>query len=41
MVDKYIDYIKKETLSTDIIKDEKLTNIFKVNDKDVYLDVER
>ena len=38
---KYNDYIKKETLSTDIIKDEKLTNIFKVNDKDVYLDVER
>ena len=35
------DYIKKETLSLELIKDEKLTNKYDINDIEVYLDVER
>ena len=34
-------YIKDETLSVEIIKDEKLENSYNVNDTKVYLDVER
>ena len=34
-------YIKDETLSTEIVLDESLTNQLFVNDKTIYLDVER
>lgn len=37
----YENYIKKETLSLEIIKDESLTNKYNINDIEVYLDVER
>ena len=44
-IDKVIkdfeNYIKDETLSVDIIKDDKLKNSYNINDLDVYLDVER
>ena len=44
-IDKVIkdfeNYIKDETLSVDIIKEDKLKNSYNINDLDVYLDVER
>lgn len=37
----YEDYIKDETLSTEIIKDESLEKTYKVNDKEIGLDVKK
>ena len=37
----YEDYIKKETLSLELIKKDDLTTTYNINDNEVYLDVER
>ena len=41
MLDKYMNYVKEETLSIDIIKDEKLDKNIAVNDLMMGLKVER
>ena len=37
----YIDYIKKETLTLEVVKKDDLSNKYVINDVDVYLDVEK
>ena len=41
MLDKYMNYVKEETLSIDIIKDERLDKNIPVNDLMMGLKVER
>ena len=38
---KFNDYIKHETLSTDIVKKDNLTEVYDLNGHDCYIDVER
>lgn len=41
VIEEFNDYIKKETLAVDIIKDSNLTESYNINDIDVKLDVKR
>ena len=41
IISEFTDYIKKETLSVDIVKKEDLSENFNLNGIDVKLDVER
>ena len=41
MLDKYMNYVKEETLSIDVIKDEKLDKNIIINDLMMGLKVER
>jgi len=40
-LNKYVDYIKNETLAIEIVSKEGLTNKFDLNGLEVYLDVEK
>ena len=41
VINKFGDYIKEETLAIEIIKKTDLTTTVKINDLDVYLDIEK
>ena len=41
IINEYFDYIKDETLSLDITKKDKIANIININDKQIYIDIEK